>query len=297
MNSLAIKSIIYLMQSEILPLSINKRNILGRLSSKKMRQKYDCFLVEGNKSVKDLVDYCGNKFEILYFVVVRDNLEDALKIAEVYTDSVRQRIFVSETKQSNAEEITSPPIYCASHDDMKRISSLMSTPGMIAVCKLPEMSDEEIIYSTQLPPDIYLMLDGIQDPGNLGTIIRTAHWFGIKNIYASKDTVDLYNPKVVQASMGSLGSVEVKYVDLHRLAEANPKIPLIGLLLDGKNLFDSPISDTGFILMGNEGNGISESLRQKIEIALTIPPHNAEDHSESLNVAIATAIVLAHFRK
>lgn len=273
------------------PLSISKRNMLASLSSKKMRSKYGYFLVEGKKSVRDLVDYCGLKYEIQYLVSQLDDIGEAEEIARNY--GALKSTLTSVDKVRSADDI---PVYSVSAEEMRKVSSLASLPGIIAVCRLPEEEDEIKLYESPLPQDLYLMLDGVQDPGNLGTIIRTAHWFGIKKIFASKDTVDLYNPKVVQASMGSLGSVEVIYVDLVRLSVANPEMPLIGLLLDGFNLFTAPHIEKGFLIMGNEGKGLSSALRERIDISLTIPPYDDKNHCESLNVAIATAITLAYFR-
>ena len=136
----------------------------------------------------------------------------------------------------------------------------------------------------------------IQDPGNLGTIMRTAHWFGIDRIYASRDTVDIFNPKTVQSTMGSLGRVEIVYCDLGELMDKNPDMPVYGTLLDGKNIYKATLGEHGFIIMGNEGKGISESLRKRITSPLLIPPYDYSNHSESLNVAIATAVTLSQFR-
>ncbi len=243
-------------------------------------------MVEGRKSVMDLLQMNSERITEMnyssllpeYIVAIQEEVE-ALKM--VLKDISHGSI----------------PVYEASLSDMKEISSMSAPPGIIAVCRLPESQPESEILSSPLPQDLYLMLDGIQDPGNLGTIVRTAHWFGIRRIFASKDTVDLYNPKVVQSTMGSLAKVRVDYVDLEKLAEANSELPLIGLLLEGKNIYETPLPSDGFIVMGNEGNGISETLRNRISLPLTIPPYNPHDHSESLNVAIATAITLSEFRR
>ncbi|MDE6811581.1 MAG: RNA methyltransferase [Muribaculaceae bacterium] len=283
------------MEVEISSLSQTKRNLLSHLSSKKMRMKYGMFLVEGKKSVKDLIEYCSSQFVILYLVADKSHYDEAVALAKKYSLYCHQNnMSLTDTLNPDEEKIN---IFVASDEDMKRISTLISVPGIIAVCKLPSTPSEEEILKLPLDSGIYLLLDGVQDPGNLGTIIRTAHWFGIKNIFASKETVDIYNPKVVQASMGSLGSVTINYVNLDQLVVQNPHLPLIGLLLDGNNIFEYPVIESGFIIMGNEGNGISQNLRQKITVPLTIPPYNKHNHSESLNVAVATAITLAHFRK
>jgi len=143
-----------------------------------------------------------------------------------------------------------------------------------------------------------LALDGIQDPGNLGTIIRIADWFGIETIYCSEDTADAYSPKVVQATMGSLAHVHIIYTDLLQLFETlPPSYPVYGTLLDGDDIYQQPLTPNGIIVMGNEGNGISEAVRQKVNRRLLIPSFNAGDRAESLNVAIATAITCSEFRR
>lgn len=142
-----------------------------------------------------------------------------------------------------------------------------------------------------------LALDGVQDPGNLGTIIRTADWFGITDIVCSTDTVDAYNPKVVQATMGSLARVRIHYTDLPAFLRSLPQgTHVYGTLLDGKDIYSEPLSAGGVIIMGNEGNGISEEVRQLVTHKLLIP-HFSDPHPESLNVSVATAITLSEFRR
>lgn len=151
--------------------------------------------------------------------------------------------------------------------------------------------------------ELVVALDGVQDPGNLGTIIRTCDWFGVRDIVCSHDTADCYNPKVVQATMGALARVRVRYLDLkqHIQGLREKEIPLYGTLLEGENMYnDGAIPDKakGLIIMGNEGNGISPEIREMITHPIRIPSYPAEaDTSESLNVGIATAIVLAEFRR
>ncbi|MBO4250412.1 MAG: RNA methyltransferase, partial [Paludibacteraceae bacterium] len=155
--------------------------------------------------------------------------------------------------------------------------------------------------------NLTLALDGIQDPGNLGTIIRTCDWFGVHDIFCSQDTADCYNPKVVQATMGALARVRIHYVNLPEWMKEfkiqNSKYKIYGTLLDGKDMYETVENQkskdkSGIIVMGNEGNGISEAVRPLITHPILIPsyPKNAET-SESLNVSIATAIVLAEFRR
>ena len=181
--------------------------------------------------------------------------------------------------------------------EIEQMSSLRTPQGVIAVFRKP-------IAHTQYPlSSLILALDGVQDPGNLGTIIRTCDWFGIHDILCSRDTADCFNPKVVQATMGALARVRLHYVDLPQtLAQLHQQgMPLYGTLLEGKNMYDNhaiPNRQQGVIIMGNEGNGISPQVRQLITHPLLIPsyPPN-EPTSESLNVSIATAIVLAEFRR
>ena len=206
----------------------------------------------------------------------------------------------------------------ATRSEIEQMSGLRTPQGSIAVFKKAQWSDGSInrpIVNRPIVNDLVLALDGIQDPGNLGTIIRTCDWFGVHDIFCSLDTADCYNPKVVQATMGALTRVRLHYVDLVEwLKRPTPtpslnggehNVAIYGTLLDGKDLYESSLpfregSGVGLsvIVMGNEGNGISPAVRQLITHPIRIPsyPKDAET-SESLNVAIATAIVLAEFRR
>ena len=194
--------------------------------------------------------------------------------------------------------------------DIERASSLRTPQGSIAVFRKPQFPLPVI-----QPDTLYLALDGIQDPGNLGTIIRTADWFGIRDIICSANTADCFSPKVVQATMGALARVRVHYIDLpawltnaqhstlntHRSTLNSQHSTIYGTLLTGKDLYAPdaiPDKRSGIIVMGNEGNGLSPEVRKLITHSLRIPsfPPDAPT-SESLNVAIATAIILAHFRQ
>ena len=188
----------------------------------------------------------------------------------------------------------------ATRTEIEQMSGLRTPQGTIGVFKKSQISNLKSQIS-----NLTLALDGIQDPGNLGTIIRTADWFGVRTIVCSLDTADCYNPKVVQATMGALARVQVHYVDLP--AWLNDQIVnIFGTLLDGRDMYDvissinrqSSIVQSSIIVMGNEGNGISPAVRQLVTHPIRIPsyPKNAET-SESLNVAIATAVVLAEFRR
>ena len=143
-----------------------------------------------------------------------------------------------------------------------------------------------------------LALDGVQDPGNLGTIIRIADWFGISTLICSDDTVDAWNPKVVQATMGSLSRVNIIYTSLPALLDRLPgDYPVYGTFLDGKNIYAEPLTPGGLIIMGNEGNGISDEVRQRVNRRLLIPDFHQGETADSLNVAIATAITCSEFRR
>lgn len=149
------------------------------------------------------------------------------------------------------------------------------------------------------PDELSLALDGVQDPGNLGTILRIADWFGIYDIYCSNDTADVYNPKVVQATMGSLARVSVHYVNLSQLIQSLPSdTPVYGTFLDGDNIYNQELTPNGLIVMGNEGNGISPAIKKLINRRLLIPSYPiGRPTADSLNVAIATAIVCNEFRR
>ena len=189
--------------------------------------------------------------------------------------------------------------------ELEQMSALRAPQGVIAVFRQPEV--EEVSLAALAKQELVLALDGVQDPGNLGTIIRTADWFGVRHIFCSRETADCWNPKVVQATMGALARVHVHYIDLY--AHISPLTshishftsPIYGTLLDGRNLYEAgavPEKRHGVILMGNEGNGISQELRRLVTHPLLIPPYPlGAETSESLNVSIATAVILAEFRR
>ena len=174
---------------------------------------------------------------------------------------------------------------------MARISALSSPSPVLALVRIPESRMEA-------PRDgLYLALDGIRDPGNLGTILRVADWFGIDAVYASEDTVELYNPKVVQATMGAVFRVKFFVCDIPSLCSSYPG-PVYGTFLDGENMYGKELSSRGIIVIGNEANGISAATAACVSERLYIPPFPADDPgSESLNAAVATAITVAEFRR
>jgi TrmH family RNA methyltransferase len=177
-------------------------------------------------------------------------------------------------------------------EELQRISFLQHPQEVLAVFEIPDSEHRPIN-----PNGLSLALDGIQDPGNLGTIIRIADWFGIDAIYCSPDTADAYNPKVVQATMGSIAHIPIIYGDLVELI-SKAQCPVYGTLLDGNDIYQQTITPNGIIVMGNEGNGISESVRPLVTNRLLIPNFsNSPETAESLNVAIATAITCSEFRR
>lgn len=244
-------------------LSKTKTGIYASLGSKKMRERHGLFVVEGRKGVEDTL----GRFEAECVITLSGTPAPAGLSASVACYEVSER-------------------------ELRRLSSLSTPSDLMAVYRIPQDGG----FSEPEEGSLSLLLDGVQDPGNLGTIIRTAHWFGIKRIYASRDTADLYNPKTVQSTMGSLGRVEVIYTDLEEVVKMNPDLPVYGTLLDGENIYEATLSEHGFIVMGNEGKGISAALRALITRGLYIPPGDSSDCPESLNVAIATAVTLSQFR-
>ena len=176
-------------------------------------------------------------------------------------------------------------------DTLRRLSFLQHPQQVVAVM---EMNKEEKV---EVDADrLTIMLDGVQDPGNLGTIIRIADWFGIDSIICSPDTADAYNPKVVQATLGSLGRVSVTYSPLAPLLSSLPAdMPIYGTLLDGKDIYQKELTRHGVIIMGNEGNGISDEVRAMVTHPLLIPRFRQGESAESLNVAVATAITCSEF--
>ncbi|MBD5218413.1 MAG: RNA methyltransferase [Bacteroidales bacterium] len=240
---------------------------LSALDKKKMREKTGLFSVEGTKAVCDMLE---GDFSLRYIVAS------------------------SQWWQARGNSLSLPShakSYEATSEDMKKLSLLSTPSDVIAYFSFSEEND--------IPkPDfdsLILMLDGIQDPGNLGTIIRTADWFGIKTIYASYDTVDVYNPKTVMATMGSLARVKVKYCELKDIIAMGDSLPVYGTLLEGKNIYQSHLNPKGFLIMGNEGKGLSAGIRSLVTDPLLIPPVSKSSHPESLNVGVATAIALSEF--
>ncbi len=186
-----------------------------------------------------------------------------------------------------------PPIKIYEGEDAVKASFLQHPQGVLALFPTD--------IQTRIKPQsaLKLMLDGVQDPGNLGTIIRIADWFGIDHIYCSPECADVFSPKVVQATMGSLARVKTECCNLAALLDSLPKdYPIYGTLLDGDNIYETELAESGIIVMGNEGNGISEEIRKRVNHKILIPSYPADrPTAESLNVAVATAIACSEFRR
>ena len=187
-------------------------------------------------------------------------------------------------------------VIAVSEEELNRTSLLKAPQSVIAIFEKPTNINPASTLASQ---DLCLALDCIQDPGNLGTIIRIANWFGIKNIICSYNTADVYSPKVIQATMGALTGVNIYYTDLcEYLKNLDATVPIYGTFLDGHNIYETTLTENGVIIMGNEGNGISQQVSTFVNKKLYIPPYASKSTTtESLNVAIATAITCSEFRR
>lgn len=193
----------------------------------------------------------------------------------------------------NAKIVSGTEYDIVTPDELQRASLQKNPQQVIALFPIPEHR----FCTEQLRNELVLMLDGVQDPGNLGTIARIADWFGIRNILCSAETADIYNPKAVQATMGALARVKFHYTDLLQLLSQYDG-PVYGTFLDGENIYGQELSENGIIVMGNEGKGISQGVGEMINRRLYIPNYPiGTQTTESLNVAIATSIVCAEFRR
>ena len=212
---------------------------------------------------------------------------------------MRARLIVAtqEWMSCNESECHGAEIIEVSADELRKVSFLQTPQDVLAVFNMPNRNDTD---NCEVPiGKLSLALDGVQNPGNLGTIIRIADWFGITEIFCSNDTADAFNPKVVQATMGSIARVSIRYVNLSEMLSTLPDgFPVYGTFLDGEDIYSPTLSDEGLIIMGNEGNGISHEVGRLINRRLLIPNFStSEDRAESLNVAIATAITCSEFRR
>lgn len=280
-------------------LSKNKIKLIHALDTKKGRKQEGAFVAEGFKSVGDLL---------------REGFH-------------ARTIIATEEWQCPVPLGNDTEVISVTDEELRKASLLLHPQQVIGIFDIPQathnggcvygldnmyqtLTPEQSKVTTNIPPNegfggslggesLILCLDGVQDPGNLGTIIRTADWFGIKHIICSPTTADAFNPKVVQATMGSISRVHISYTDLPQFLGHLPQgTPIYGTLLDGSNLYDADLQNHGVIVMGNEGNGISQEVRALLTHHLLIPSYPADSPTaESLNVSIATAIICAEFRR
>ncbi|MGZ3756711.1 MAG: TrmH family RNA methyltransferase [Mucilaginibacter sp.] len=244
-------------------LSKSQISFLQSLQHKKFRREHGLFVVEGYKSVTEFIN-SAYEIEAIY-----------------YTPAIASKM-LKLSQNINFTEI--------SLNFLEKISSLKTPQDVLALVKIPAWPS--LNYST-LQKKFSLVLDGIQDPGNMGTIIRTADWFGITDVICSEDSVDVYNPKVVQATMGSLSRTNIHYTDLSTFL-SQVKLPVFGALLNGENIYKTDFGTEGLIVMGNEGNGLRSEIMALVNHAVTIP---GAGKTESLNVAIATAIFCSEIER
>ena len=237
-------------------LSNNHYKLITSLKQKKYRQKHKLFIVEGVKVVNE---FLNSSYEL-------------------------ELLFATDNRFSHLETYIE-----ISERELKKMSSLKTPNIVLAVFKIPE---NKLKTSTGL----VVALDGVNNPGNLGTIIRLCDWFGVEQLICSNDTVDCYNSKVVQASMGSLPRVAISYTDLQEYLKSVP-LPKFIADMEGNNMYHTKLSSSAVLVMGNESNGISDSIRKIVDTKISIPRFGNFQQTESLNVATATAILLSEFRR
>jgi TrmH family RNA methyltransferase len=238
--------------------SKNQIKLISSLHQKKYRIAHQLFIAEGVKGINELLQ---SNFELEHLYVTIDEFKSV---------STTQKTVISDA-------------------DLKKISALTTPNTCLAVFKTPK-------EKPVLNKGLIVALDTIRDPGNMGTILRLCDWFGINQVVCSKETVDLYNPKVVQATMGSIARVNVNYLNLKDFLETT-SLPIYGTFMDGEDLYNSKITNEGIIILGNEANGISKEIEELVTKRITIPRFGNLQQTESLNVATATAIVLSEFKR
>ncbi len=249
--------------------------LVKSLHLKKNREQMHLFIAEGKKMVDELL------------------ASPLIEIVHIY---------------ASGDYYGNKPFTKVTEAEMKKISALTTPPNILAVCRIPSESSS----IPELDKELVLILDDIRDPGNLGTIVRIADWFGIKYIFCTAECVDAYNPKVVQASMGSIARINVDYKNLRNVLQqcSDKQIKVYGAKLDGTNILNEQLTPNGVLIIGNESNGISPELSAYITNAIKIPsfPYNQVPNfntsqpasgggAESLNAAMATAILCAEFRR
>jgi TrmH family RNA methyltransferase len=250
-------------------ISKNTIKLIKSLAHKKYRQKHQLFLVEGEKNVLEVLD---SSFHVNQLFGTARFLQNNPGLI---------------SKADNAAE--------ASTDEIKKASLLKSPQECLALCALPGENTLSAKFES-----FTFYLDGIQDPGNLGTIIRTCDWFGAKTIYCSPGTADIFNPKVIQASMGSFIRVKAIYTPFSYLSEMayQSQIQVMGTFMDGENIYDTQLPEKAVVILGNEGKGISDEVALKVERKLSIPRfYNDSKGPESLNVGVTAAIICSEFKR
>lgn len=251
----------------MIPVTANIIKKVAGLDDRKGRRREEAFKAEGSKCVIDTLPH----FHLRAFYALPEWLKDHEDVAFRYGEKVSE----------------------VSRADLRKMSSLVTPPEVIAVYSIPDRTLPENVASGNL----VLALDTIQDPGNLGTIIRVADWFGITDIIASRETADCFSPKVIQSTMGAISRVSVHYRDLTEAIPTAGAEAVYGTFLDGSPIGEASLGTTGIIVIGNEGKGISREVERLVSHRLLIPSYPPErETSESLNAAVATAITLAKFR-
>lgn len=242
-------------------LSKNQIKLITSLKQKKYRLLHGIFVVEGIKAIAELLN-SHIKLHTLYTTESFNN--------DTNPDGYQEEILISET-------------------ELKRISFLTTPNKALAIFKIPTLKPIDT-------DALIVALDDIRDPGNLGTIIRLCDWFGVKDLVCSNDTVDCFNPKVIQATMGSITRVNITYLDLPLFIK-NVKEPVFGTFMEGENVYNKSLPKKGILVLGNEANGISKNIENLIKGKIAIPRFGDIQATESLNVATATAILLSEFRR
>jgi RNA methyltransferase, TrmH family len=238
--------------------SKNQIKLITSLQQKKYRNEHKLFLAEGIKVIQELLQ---SNFELVHLYET-------------------ESLFANVNSKSKTE---------ISFLELKKISALTTPNNCLAIFKIPN----------HLPikqNGLLVALDDIRDPGNLGTILRLCDWFGIEQLLCSTETVDIYNPKVIQATMGSISRVQTNYVDL-RVFLKTTSLPIFGTFMDGISIYKENLPTNGIIIFGNEANGISSEIEKMVQHRIAIPRFGSLQKTESLNVATATAIVLSEFRR
>lgn len=246
-------------------LSKAKIKLLQTLQQKKHRSKENLFLVEGEKMIGEVLN------------------QELFNLHSIY--ATEDWIGRNNTIYSQNKGI----ITIVNYNELKKISFLKTPNLVIAVLEMPNYTP----LAHKIQTSLNLVLENIQDPGNMGTILRIADWFGIPHIFCSKGCVDIYNPKVIQASMGSFLRVKVQYTKLETLLKEHHTLPVYGAVLGGQNVYKTPLQAPAFLLIGNEGKGLSQQIKPFLSHKITIPKFG---HAESLNAGVATGILCALFR-